>query len=111
MIMGQIGEYRELSSQERLDNRMRDLRSALEKKETDSIAGMFAELLGCLEDAACWLHKVNAQYPDDDDDASDNPFWGETYEATDPLNRIIKGLRAIEKCVPKETEPVKEQVP
>ena len=123
MIMGQIGEYRELSSQERLDNRMRDLRSALEKKETDSIAGKFAEALGCLEDAACWLRELHQEfeklYPDDMDPRDPAaPFWYAVNEAitsepfTDsPLRDILQELQAVRKYMPKETEPAKEEVP
>ena len=73
-----------------------------EEAEAKGLPGDFGKLLGCLEDATCWLDKANARFPEDDDEACDNPFWGQLYETTKPLRNILRGLRAVEKHMPKE---------
>jgi len=96
---------------------------SVEERETQTIAGKFAEALGCLEDAGHWLRELNQEfeklYPDDMDPRDPAaPFWYAVNEAitsepfTDsPLRDILQELQAVRKYVPKETEPVKEQVP
>ena len=80
------------------------------------IAEMFAEALGCLEDADHWLCKLKQEfeklYPDDMDPKDPAaPFWYAVNEATEPLNSVYDDLRAVETDTPKETEPVKEGAP
>jgi len=123
MIMGQIGPIRLFTREELQAKRMQVLASAKGERETDSIAGMFAEALGCLEDAGHWLCKLKQEfeklYPDDMDPKDPAaPFWYAVNEAitsepfTDsPLRDILQELQAVRKYVPKETAPSKEQVP
>jgi len=112
MIMGQIGEYRELTASEILES----LLQRLANKQPIAIPEMFAELLGCLEDAAHWLHKLNQEfeklYPDDMDPKDPAaPFWYAVAEATEPLKSVFDDVRAIKKYMPKETEASREKVP
>lgn len=110
MTMGQIGEYRELTASERLET----LLQRLANKQPIAIPEMFAELLGCLEDAAHSLHKLNQKfeklYPDDMDPKDPAAaFWYAIAEATEPLKSVFDDLRAIKKDIPRE--PAKERVP
>lgn len=84
-----------------------------EERETKTIAGKFAEALGCLEDAACHLRDINNQYtelyPDDECEEPELLFWQEIEETIDagyfrktPLQRIQEKLEAVAKYVPKE---------
>jgi len=125
MIMGQIGEYRELNLEERREHLAQQLKDAQvlgeileglqgEEKEAQSIAEMFAELLGCLADAHAWLHEINERfekcYPDDMDPKDPAaPFWYAVAEAIEPLDSVYDDLEAIEKDMPRE--PAKERVP
>lgn len=77
-------------------------REEREKAERGPLGEEFGKLLGCLEDATYWLGKVNARFPEDDDEACDNPFWSECYERTKPLDHILADLNAVEKHMPKE---------
>ena len=79
-------------------------REEQEKAERGPLGEEFDELLGCLEDAACWLDKANARFPEDDDEACDNPFWSQLYETTQPLGNMLGDLQAVEKHMPKEKE-------
>ena len=116
MIMGQIGEYRELSLEElraefgRQAREIQALESQAQKEQVKPIAGMFAEILGHLEDALCYLGRVNEQYEGGGDYVEcglrlRNPtmdFWLQAELAEDSLKDILRGLRRIEPLVPKE---------
>ena len=130
MILGQIGEYRELSLEERRERLARDVREMeeileglqVEKKQAKSIAEKFAEALGCLEDAVSRLERINRQY--DPEQYADeirlvrdyglppcNPvmdFWLQTELAQDSLKDILCRLRRVESLAPKGIESVKE---
>ena len=114
MTIAQIGEYRELTASERHESLMQ----RLDKKEPIAIAEMFDEALSDLTDARDWLERINQQfdkfYPEDGEGECVLPellFWEGVCEAIKPLADILEGLEAIEKLMPKKTEPVKEQVP
>ena len=125
MILGQIGEYRELSLEEQREyfgQQCRDAQ-ALERLEADqrdttTIAGKFAKVLGCLEDALNWLGQVNEQY-DPEQYADDirlvndyglppcNPamdFWLQAALAEGALKGILDKLQGVEPLAPKEKE-------
>ena len=112
MIMGQIGEYRELSHEERQEYLMGLLESGTNETRTIQKAGlkaireMFAEALGCLEDAACHLRDIGKQYlelyPDDECEEPEVIFWWGIEEAIKPLEQIQEKLEAVADCVPKE---------
>jgi len=75
----------------------------------DSITDKFAEALGCLEDAACWLRELHQEferlYPDDMDPKDPAaPFWYAVNEATEPLNSVYDDLEAVEKHAPTTEE-------
>ena len=124
MRMGRIGEYRELSLEElrvEFGRRAREIQ-ALElqapKEQVKSIAGMFAEALGNLEDALCSLGRVNEQYDPEDyvDEVRlvrdyglppSNPamdFWLQSELAEDWLKAILRRLRRVESLAPKEVK-------
>lgn len=72
-----------------------------------TVAEMFANALGCLEDAAHFLQRIDdeflGRYPADmnpRDPAA--PFWYAIAEIIEPLARLHYGLEAVEKYVPKE---------
>ena len=73
-----------------------------DERDTTSIAGKFAEALGCLEDATYWIHQVSVQFPEGDDEEWDNPFWGDVEEAEEALEGILADLKAVETHMPKE---------
>ena len=87
-----------------------------EERDTTTIAGMFAEALGNLEDALCYLGRVNAQYDSEqhDDDIRlvthyglppCNPvmrFWSEADKSAEELKDILRRLQRVEQLVPKE---------
>jgi len=78
-------------------------------RETDSIAGKFAEALGHLEDAAHWLRELNQKfeklYPDDMDPKDPAAaFWYAIAEATEPLDCIFDDLWAVQKDMPATEE-------
>ena len=88
-----------------------------EERDTTTIAGMFAEALGNLEDAWNYLQQIDEQgqkqYADDVSLVADyglrpcNPemrFWEEVFEAKEGLWRIQKELKGVEKDMPKEKE-------
>lgn len=85
------------------------------ERETTTIADKFAEALGHLEDAACYLRDIDEQYlvlyPDDECEEPELFFWQEIRETIDagrfsktPLQRIQEQLEAIAKYVPEEEE-------
>lgn len=82
-----------------------------EQRDTASIAGKFAEALGCLEDAACYLRDIDKQYdaiyPDDECEYPELEFWFAIDDAIKPLEAIQKGLEAAEEHMPKEKEGTK----
>ena len=81
-----------------------------EERETATIVGQFAEALGCIEDALCWLGRVNEQYEGggdyvDDDIRFCNPsmdFWLQAENAEGSLKDILRKLQGVENLVPKE---------
>lgn len=93
-------------------------REETEQKDTKSIVGIFAEALGCLEDALHWLGQVNEQYDseqhsgarrwqlvDDMRPVICNPnmdFWLQTEFAEDKLKDILNRLRRVVSLAPKE---------
>ena len=93
-----------------------------EERDTKTIVGMFAEVLGCLEDAACYLGRVNAQY--DPEQYADeirlvcdyglppcNPvmrFWTEADKSAEELKDILRRLRRVQPLVPKQVESLKK---
>jgi len=81
-------------------------REEREKAERGPLGEEFDELLGSLEDALYWLGKVNARFPEDDDEQCDNPFWGEVEEARKPLEDILADLKGVEKHMPREVVKV-----
>ena len=87
-----------------------------EERDTTTIAGMFAEVLGHLEETMYWLAQVNEQY-DPEQDVDDirlvteyglrfcNPamdFWLQAELAEDSLKDILRKLQGVEPLVPKE---------
>jgi len=87
-----------------------------EGRDTTSIAGKFAEALGCLEDALCWLGRVNAEY-DPEERADDvrlimgyvlHPcntvmdFWLQAEQAEDARKDMLRKLQRVEPLAPKE---------
>lgn len=123
MILGHIGEHRELSleeQRERFGQQCRDAQ-ALDKLETEqgetkTLAGKFAEALGCLEDALHWLRQVNEEY-DPDKHIDDTPpvrgyslhrckpvmdFWLQAEQAEEQLKNILRRLQRVEPLAPKE---------
>lgn len=85
-----------------------------ERRDTTTIAGQFAEVLGCLEDALNWLGQVNEQY-DPEQYADDirlvndyglrpcNPsmdFWLQAENAEGLLKDIIRKLQGVEPLAP-----------
>lgn len=77
-----------------------------EQRDTTTIAGKFAEALGCLTDGIDWLQRIDDQheerYPNDECEESELSFWSEIYEALHPLRGLLESLEAVEKHVPKE---------
>ena len=85
-------------------------------RETKTIAGKFAEALGCLEDAVYYLDQVNEQY--DPEQYADeirlvvnyglppcNPvmrFWVEADKSQEELKDILRRLQRFEALAPKE---------
>ena len=53
---------REWRSKRWEEERERRASLAAEERDTSTIAGKFAEALGCLEDAACHLRDIDKQY-------------------------------------------------
>ena len=123
MIMGQIGEYRELTLEElreRFGQRCRDIQALeleAEKEKDQTIAGMFAEALGNIECAIAYLGQVNEQYLKQHTDGSRlvadyglrscNPatdFWLQAENAEGLLKDILRKLQGVEPLVPKEAK-------
>jgi len=91
-----------------------------EERDTKTIAGKFAEALGSIEDAICYLGQVNEQYhPQQYADeiclVADyglppcNPvmdFWLQAELAEDLLKDILYKLQRVEQRVPKEVVKV-----
>ncbi len=88
-----------------------------EQRDTTTIAGKFAEALGCIEDGLYWLGQVNARYdPQQHDDSrpvlgyslhrgKPNPvirFWIEADKASEELKDILRRLQRVEPLAPKE---------
>ena len=117
MRVGRIGEYRELSLEEvrtkfaQLARHMQTL-ELQEKKKVKSIAGMFAEALGSLEDTIWLLERIDERYddihPKDECEYPELNFWFGLDDAIEPLKNILRELQSVEKDVPKGAEPVKE---
>ena len=91
--------------------------NSVDERDTTTIAGKFAEALGCLEDAICCLGQVNEQY-DAQEHIDDirlvldyglrpcNPvmdFWLQAEQAEDKLKAILCKLQHVEPLAPKET--------
>ena len=87
------------------------------ERDTTTIAGMFAEAMGCLEDAWNYLRQIDEQgqkqYADDIRLVASfglrpcNPemrFWEEILEAKEDLWRIQNELKTVAKHMPKEKE-------
>jgi len=120
MHVGQIGEYRELAPEERREYLMRLIevprneKLAIQKAGVKGIAEMFNEALSCLTDGIDWLERIDKQYieryADDDCEMPEHLFWWGVNDVIKLLRDILQGLEAVEKCVPKETEPSKERV-
>jgi len=83
----------------------RDWKAAAQEEaartDTSTLLGQFNVALGCLEDASYWLDKAAAQFPEDDDEQWDNPFWGDVEEARKSLRGILADLERAEKDLPK----------
>ena len=86
-----------------------------EERDTKTITEMFAEALGCLEDALCYLGRINEQYdPEQHDDEvcpSYNPaldFWLQTEQEEELLKDILNRLQRVEPLAPKGAESQKE---
>jgi hypothetical protein len=89
---------------------------ATEQRDTTTIAGKFAEVLGCVEDALHWLAQINEQYdPHNYIDVvclvteyglrSANPaidFWLQAELAEDVLKTLLHKLQRVEPLAPKE---------
>lgn len=87
-----------------------------EERDTQTIAGKFAEALGYIEDGICWLAQVNEQYDTKEQiairlkDVSGhhrfaNPaldFWLQTENAEDVLKDMLRKLRGVAPLAPKE---------
>lgn len=77
-----------------------------DERDTTSIAGKFAEALGCLEDAACHLRDIDKQYltlyPEDECEEPELWFWWRIEEAIKPLETIQKDLETVAQHVPEE---------
>lgn len=80
-------------------------------RDTKTIAGKFAEALGCLEDALCYLHQVNEHYEEqviaqyESGPHPCNPamdFWLQTEKAEDGLHEILHRLQHVPPFAPKE---------
>ena len=97
---------REWRSKHWEEERERRAKLATEQTDTKTIAGKFAEALGCLEDAACHLRDIDNQYdllyPDDECAYPELQFWFALDDAIKPLERIQKGLEAVDAYAPKE---------
>lgn len=89
---------------------------SVETRETVTLAGKFAEALGNLEDALCWLGQVNEQYMEKVD-VDDIPlliahgprpcspamdFWLQAEKGEDSLKDILRRLQRVEPLAPKE---------
>ena len=107
---------REWRSKDWEEERERRASLATEERDTKTIAGKFAEALGCLEDAICHLGQVNEQY-DMEEHIDDvrlvteyglrpcNPaldFWLQADLAEGALQVILDRLQRVEPLAPKE---------
>lgn len=82
-----------------------------EQRDTKTIAGKFAEALGCLDTALYWLAQVNEQYYAEQDELrlfSLSPsynaaldFWLQAEKAEDWLKTILAKLQRVEPLAPK----------
>ena len=86
-----------------------------EERDTKTIAGKFAEALGCLEDALCWLEQVNKQYDPGEEYIVDcrlaprnraMDFWLQAELAEDALKVMLGRLQRVEPLIPKEVSPL-----
>ena len=78
-----------------------------EERDTKTIAGKFAEALGCLEDASCYLRDIDKQYVefyrnDDECTGLELEFWWGVSEAAMALTQMLQDLKDVEKHMPKE---------
>ena len=85
---------------------VRAFTETLKEPERATIAGNFAEALGCIENSLYWLRRVNEQY-DVEQDADDirfcNPamdFWLQAEQAEDAVKRILDKLQRVEPLAP-----------
>lgn len=81
-----------------------------EERDTETIPGQLAEALGNLEDALCWLGRVNVQYKEEDWVAAHGlrpcspavDFWLQTELAEDAVKGILDKLRRVQPLASKE---------
>lgn len=85
-----------------------------DERDTKTIAGMFVEALGCIENGLNWLGQVNEQYEPEEDVSNILPprpwiptkpamdFWLQAELAEDLLKDILKRLQRVEPLAPKE---------
>lgn len=108
---------RELRSKHWEEERERRLENlATEQRDTTTIVGKFAQALGCIEDAICWLGQVNEQYDAEEQVAIRlktvygrfcNPaldFWLQMDLAEKALKDMLRRLQRVEPLVPKEVK-------
>ena len=113
MLIGRIGEYRELDHEERQKYLMRLIEApgnetlAIQQAGAQAIVEMFNEALSCLTDGTDWLVRIDSQYKIECKEP-ESYFWDEVYEAIKPLKNILLGLEEVAKYMPKGAEPVKE---
>ena len=78
-----------------------------ENSQEKSLAKTFAAALSCLDDAACWLRRIDDQYleiyPNDECEEPEVVFWWGIQDAIKPLEHIQEKLEAIADCVPEVT--------
>ena len=82
-----------------------------DERDTQTIAGKFAEALGCLEDALHWLTRVNAEYDSEEPVGADyglfpyNPatdFWLQADLAEKAVKDRLRRLQRVAPLAPKE---------
>lgn len=112
-----LREWRSKSWEEEREGRLENL--ATEERDTETIAGKFAEALAYIQEAVYWLTEVNEQY-DMGESGTElrlmtqlgvhpcNPaldFWLQADLAEGALKVILDKLQRVESLVPKEVAP------